>query len=253
MNGSLGERRHGGPGRHAGRQRHDRRQLVANAGTLAPGNSIGTLERSTATSCRPPAAPTRSRPMPRARPTASMSAARRRSRAARCRCWPSPATTPTARPTRSCAPPAASSGTYSGVTSNFAFLTPTLSLRRQRRVPHPGAAAQNAFTPSFLALTPNQRAVGVALNQSFANASGDFATVIGALAGLNTVQGPLALEYDQRRALCRLRHHEHQQQHDVHERAGPADGQRARRGERPASARRWPRPARSRAAMASAR
>src|SRR5208282_2578009 len=31
------------------------------------------------------------------------------------------------------------------------------------------------------------------LNQSFANASGDFATVIGALAGLNIAQGPLAL------------------------------------------------------------
>ena len=67
-------------------------------------------------------------------------------------------------------------------------------LRRQRRVPHPGAAAQNAFTPTFLALTPNQKAVGTALNQSFANASGDFATVIGALAGLNIAQGPVALD-----------------------------------------------------------
>ena len=35
--------------------------------------------------------------------------------------------------------------------------------------------------------------MGTALNQSFANASGDFATVIGALAGLNTQQGPQAL------------------------------------------------------------
>ena len=41
--------------------------------------------------------------------------------------------------------------------------------------------------------------------------------------------GPAGAEHDQRRALCRLRHHEHQQQHDVHERARPADGQRARR------------------------
>ena len=54
--------------------------------------------------------------------------------------------------------------------------------------------AQTAFTPTFLALTPNQKAVGTALNQSFANASGDFATVIGALAGLNIAQGPVALD-----------------------------------------------------------
>ena len=54
------------------------------------------------------ARPTRSRSTMRARATASMSAARRRSRAARCRCSPRPAATPTARPTRSCAPPAAS-------------------------------------------------------------------------------------------------------------------------------------------------
>ena len=36
--------------------------------------------------------------------------------------------------------------------------------------------------------------MGTALNQSFANASGDFATVIGALAGLNIAQGPVALD-----------------------------------------------------------
>ena len=33
-------------------------------------------------------------------------------------------------------------GTYSGVTSNFAFLTPSLQLRRQQRVPDAGAAAR---------------------------------------------------------------------------------------------------------------
>ena len=37
-------------------------------------------------------------------------------------------------------------------------------------------------------------AVGYALDQTFANATGDFATVIGALAGLSTTQGPLALD-----------------------------------------------------------
>ena len=143
-------------------------------------------------------------------------------------------------------------GTYSGVTSNFAFLTPTLTYDAND-VFLTLSLGQTAFTPSFLALTPNQRAVGVALNQSFATASGDFAAVLGVIAGLNTVAGPAGAEHDQRRALCRLRHHEHQQQHDVHERAGPADGQRARRRRAPASARRWPRPARSRAATAWAR
>ena len=86
------------------------------------------------------------------------------------------------------------SGTYSGVTSNFAFLTPTLSYDANDVFLTLALPTQNAFTPSFLALTPNQKAVGTALNQSFANAGGDFATVIGALAGLNIVQGPLALD-----------------------------------------------------------
>ena len=42
-------------------------------------------------------------------------------------------------------------------------------------------------------MTPNQKAVGFALNQTFANATGDYATVINALLGLNTFQGPAAL------------------------------------------------------------
>ena len=54
---------------------------------------------------------------------------------------------------------------------------------------------QNAFTPSFLAPTPNQRAVGVALNQSFATASGDFATVLGALSpAQHSRRRPLVLD-----------------------------------------------------------
>jgi autotransporter-associated beta strand protein len=84
------------------------------------------------------------------------------------------------------------SGTYAGVTSNFAFLTPTLSYDAND-VFLTLSLSQTAFTPSFLALTPNQRAVGVSLNQSVANVSGDFATVLGVIAGLNTTQGPLAL------------------------------------------------------------
>ena len=84
------------------------------------------------------------------------------------------------------------SGVYSGVSSNFAFLTPTLSYDAND-VFLTLALGQNAFT-SFSGITPNQKAVGTALNQSFANAAGDFATVIGALAGLNTAQGPAALD-----------------------------------------------------------
>jgi outer membrane autotransporter protein len=83
------------------------------------------------------------------------------------------------------------SGVYSGVSSNFAFLTPSLSYDAND-VFLTLALGQNAF--SMAAVTPNQRAVGTALNQSFANASGDFATVVGALAGLSTLQGPLALD-----------------------------------------------------------
>ena len=83
------------------------------------------------------------------------------------------------------------SGTYAGVTSNFAFLTPTLSYDAND-VFLTLALQGNAFT-SFSGITPNQKAVGTALNQSFANASGDFATVLGVIAGLNTVQGPQAL------------------------------------------------------------
>ncbi len=80
-------------------------------------------------------------------------------------------------------------GTYTGVTSNFAFLTPSLAYD-----------ANNVFLTlalsgfSFGGNTPNQKAVGAALDQSYAGASGDFATVLGAMAGLSTTQGPIALD-----------------------------------------------------------
>ena len=81
-------------------------------------------------------------------------------------------------------------GTYSNVTSNFAFLTPSLEYDANN-VFLLLTVGQNAF--SFGGNTPNQKAVGAALDQSFAAASGDFATVLGTMAGLSTVQGPLAL------------------------------------------------------------
>ena len=81
-------------------------------------------------------------------------------------------------------------GAYSGVTSNFAFLAPSLSYD-----------ANNVYLLLFQtngafaagAQTGNQRAVGNALDQANATATGDFNTVLNALSSLNTVQGPAAL------------------------------------------------------------
>ena len=82
------------------------------------------------------------------------------------------------------------SGAYSGVSSNFAFLTPTLAYD-----------ANNVFLTLFQsssafasgAQTPNQYAVGTVLDQVNPTASGDFATVLNALSVLSTQQGPAAL------------------------------------------------------------
>jgi outer membrane autotransporter protein len=83
------------------------------------------------------------------------------------------------------------SGTYSNVTSNFAFLTPSLSYD-----------ANNVYlllfqtTSAFAAgaQTPHQFAVGTALDIANPTAtSGDFNTVLNALSLLSTVQGPAAL------------------------------------------------------------
>jgi fibronectin-binding autotransporter adhesin len=77
-------------------------------------------------------------------------------------------------------------GTLAGI-SSFAFLTPTLSYD-----------ANNVYltlSQSFAGggQTANQRSVGSALDQSASSTSGDFGTVISALAGLSTQQGPYAL------------------------------------------------------------
>jgi outer membrane autotransporter protein len=82
-------------------------------------------------------------------------------------------------------------GAYSSVTSNFAFLTPSLAYTANN-VLLTLSLAQNAFS-SFGGNTPNQRAVGVALDQSFPTSSGDFNTVLNAIAVLSTTQGPAAL------------------------------------------------------------
>src|SRR5262245_46621328 len=84
------------------------------------------------------------------------------------------------------------SGAYSGVSSNFAFLTPSLSYDANNVFLTLALQGSTPFS-GFGGNTVNQRAVGYALDQSFASATGDFATVISALAGLNTQQGPYAL------------------------------------------------------------
>lgn len=82
-------------------------------------------------------------------------------------------------------------GTYAGVTSNFAFLTPSLSYDANN-VFLTLLLQNNAFG-NFSGNTPNERSVGNALDRSYAGATGDFATVLGALSGLSTQLGPWAL------------------------------------------------------------
>jgi outer membrane autotransporter protein len=82
------------------------------------------------------------------------------------------------------------SGAYSSVTSNFAFLTPSLSYDANN-VYLSLLMNQSAFAAG--ARTANQYAVGTVIDQNWTSASGDFATVLNALSVLNTQQGPYAL------------------------------------------------------------
>jgi outer membrane autotransporter protein len=82
-------------------------------------------------------------------------------------------------------------GTYSGVTSNLAFLTPSLSYSANA-VMLTLLSTGNSFQNG--AQTPNQRAVGTVLDQASPSATGDFANVLNALFNLDTVQGPRVLQ-----------------------------------------------------------
>jgi autotransporter-associated beta strand protein len=81
------------------------------------------------------------------------------------------------------------SGTYAGVTSNFAFLTPSLSYD-----------ANDVFLTLQLAgfasgaRTPNQVSTAAPLDQSVPVASGDFATVLSSLISLDNQRGPRLLD-----------------------------------------------------------
>jgi uncharacterized protein with beta-barrel porin domain len=79
-------------------------------------------------------------------------------------------------------------GTFSSVTSSYAFLSPSLSYD-----------ANNAYLTLSTAFanggqTPNQQAAGGALDQAVSGASGDTATVIGALTILPATLGPSVLD-----------------------------------------------------------
>ena len=80
------------------------------------------------------------------------------------------------------------SGTFAGVTSNFSFLTPTLTYDANN-------IFLNLFQSAFAAgaQTPNQYAVGTTLDRANAFATGDFSTVLDALSVLSNTQGPAAL------------------------------------------------------------
>jgi outer membrane autotransporter protein len=82
------------------------------------------------------------------------------------------------------------SGAYSGVTSNFAFLTPTLAYDANNVFLN---LFQNVSAFAAGAQTPNQYAVGTVLDQVNATATGDLNTVLNALSVLSNTQGPAAL------------------------------------------------------------
>ena len=82
-------------------------------------------------------------------------------------------------------------GTFSSVSSNFAFMTPTLSYVGDDVLLNL-TLASDAFQKG--AQTPNQKSIGAALDQAAANATGDFNTVLNALASLDTANGSRALD-----------------------------------------------------------
>ena len=118
------------------------------------------------------------------------------------------------------------SGTYSGVSSNFAFLTPTLSYDANN-VYLTLFQIQGAFAAG--AQTSNQYAVGAALDQANAGATGDFERRAECAERAQHHGGPGGAQCHQRPAIRRLRHDEPAGRWAVHERRRPADGGGARR------------------------
>ena len=82
-------------------------------------------------------------------------------------------------------------GTFSSVSSNLAFLTPSLTYSTTD-VTLNLLQSSNAFSSG--AQTGNQRAVGAVLDQAGPTATGDFANVLNAIVALDTAQGPRVLD-----------------------------------------------------------
>lgn len=82
-------------------------------------------------------------------------------------------------------------GNFAGVTSNLAFLTPTLSYDPNNVYLH---LARNNIAFSNVAATPNQRASSTALEKAAVGASGDLSTVLTAVTGSSTEQARAAYD-----------------------------------------------------------
>ena len=95
-------------------------------------------------------------------------------------------------------------GTFAGVTSNLAFLTPTLGYDANN-VFLSLARNSTSFNDSTIAITPNQIAVSTALQNANAGATGDMATVQTALTGLSAEQARAAYDSVSGNSLVGLR------------------------------------------------
>jgi outer membrane autotransporter protein len=82
-------------------------------------------------------------------------------------------------------------GAFSGVTSNLAFLTPSLAYDANNVFL---TLARNNVNYASVGLTPNQIATGTALQNAVAGASGDMSTVLGAVDSLSAPQARAAFD-----------------------------------------------------------
>ncbi|MES2050441.1 MAG: autotransporter domain-containing protein [Pseudomonadota bacterium] len=82
-------------------------------------------------------------------------------------------------------------GSFASVTSNLAFLTPTLTYGTNNVLLN---LARNgtSFNDNTIAITPNQKAVATALQNAVTGAMGDMSTVLTALTGLSAEQARAA-------------------------------------------------------------
>ncbi|WP_411886815.1 autotransporter-associated beta strand repeat-containing protein, partial [Polaromonas sp. YR568] len=94
-------------------------------------------------------------------------------------------------------------GTFGAVTSNLAFLTPSLAYDAKNVFL---SLARNQVSFADAGATPNQRAAAATLQASAAGATGDLATVINAVTGLSVSQAQAAFESAGGASLVALHH-----------------------------------------------